>query len=284
MITKKLLTICSLFSLGGPLNLKAEESIPENFKKEQLVAWCIVPFDAKKRSPAERVKMLQDLGLRRSAYDWRKEHIPQFEEEILAYKEGGIEFFAFWNVHESAFALFKKHKIRPQIWKTLPSPKAESQEDRVAAAIKLMTPLAAQTKEMGCKLGLYNHGGWGGEPENMVAVCQALRKDGFDNVGIVYNFHHGHDRISDFPESMTKLKPYLLCLNLNGMTDAETVKAGSGKILAIGEGKHEAAMIEQVVKSGYSGPIGILDHINSQDAELSLRKNLEGLKKILRHE
>ena len=281
MITKKVLTFCVLFFVCEFSRLHAEKPIPENLTKEQLVAWCIVPFDAKKRTPAERVKMLQGLGLKRCAYDWRKEHIPQFEEEILAYKAGGIEFFAFWNVHESAFALFRKHGIRPQVWKTLPSPKADSQEERVAAAVKMMTPLAEQTREMGCKLGLYNHGGWGGTPENMVAVCEALRKGGFENVGIVYNFHHGHDHIADFSSALAKLKPYLLCLNLNGMTDPETVKAGSGKILAIGAGKHEAAMIGEVVKSGYSGPIGILDHINSQDAELSLRRNLEGLEKIL---
>jgi hypothetical protein len=56
-----------------------------------LVAWCIVPFDAKKRTPTERAKMLKELGIGRCAYDWRSEHVAEFEEEILQYKKHGIE-------------------------------------------------------------------------------------------------------------------------------------------------------------------------------------------------
>ena len=33
--------------------------------------------------------------------------------------------------------------------------------------------------------------------------------------------------------------------------------------------------------SGYHGPIGILDHREDTDAEVSLRANLDGLKKLL---
>ena len=65
-------------------------------RRENLVAWCIVPFDAAKRGPAERAIMLKELGITRCAYDWREEHVPTFEQEILEYKKNGIEFFAFW--------------------------------------------------------------------------------------------------------------------------------------------------------------------------------------------
>ena len=113
------------------------------------MAWCIVPFDAKKRGPAERAEMLKGLGLKRVAYDWREQHVKEFEEEILQYKKHGLEFFAFWGVHEKAFALFEKYKLHPQIWLTVPSPKADSQEARVEAAVKAMLPLAQRTKKLG---------------------------------------------------------------------------------------------------------------------------------------
>ena len=119
------------------------------------------------------------------------------EEEILQYKKHGLEFFAFWSWHDAIEPLIKKHGIRPQVWRTLPSPKKDTQPERVAAAAKAMLPLAKKTKALGLKLGLYNHGGWGGEPSNMVAVCQALRKQGHEQVGIVYNFHHGHGHVED---------------------------------------------------------------------------------------
>ena len=102
---------------------------------------CIVPFDAAKRGPAARAETLKRLGIKRVAYDWRAQHVKEFEEEILQYKKHGLEFFAFWSVHDEAFRLFEKYKLQPQIWRTLPSPKADTQKARVEAAAKAMLPL-----------------------------------------------------------------------------------------------------------------------------------------------
>ena len=139
-------------------------------RRENLVAWCIVPFDAAKRGPAERAIMLKELGITRCAYDWREEHVPTFEQEILEYKKHGIEYFAFWSSHEEAFNLFEKYGLHPQIWQMMSQPAGETQAAKVEAAAQQMLPLAKRTKAMGCKLGLYNHGGWSGEPQNLVAV------------------------------------------------------------------------------------------------------------------
>ena len=46
------------------------------FARENLVAWCIVPFDAKKRGPAERVAMLKKLGFKK---DFGTEPTAMFE-------------------------------------------------------------------------------------------------------------------------------------------------------------------------------------------------------------
>ncbi|TVS14560.1 MAG: heme-binding domain-containing protein, partial [Planctomycetaceae bacterium] len=255
----------------------AQNRIPEPdntaiLRQDNLVAWCIVPFDAAKRGPAERARMLKELGINRSAYDWRAEHVPTFEQEILEYQKHGIEFFAFWNVHEDAFALFEKYKLQPQIWQTLGDPGGDDQAAKVEAAAQQKLALAKRTKAMGCKLGLYNHGGWGGEPRNLVAVCQRLRELGHDHVGIVYNFHHGHGHIADWSESLKIMLPYLHCLNLNGMNDR-----AQPKILGIGKGTHEAEMIRTILDSGYDGRIGILDHRDQLDARDSLLENRDGL-------
>ncbi len=255
---------------------QSKDCIPDNLKRENLAAWCIVPFDAKKRGPAERTEMLVELGLKHCAYDWRSEHVAEFEEEILQYKKHGVEFFAFWSTHPKAFELFKKHGIHPQIWRTMGSPKADSQDARIEEAAKGMEELAREAAALGCKLGLYNHGGWGGEPENLVAVCKLLRKKGYGNVGIVYNWHHGHGHIDDWKESLAIMQPYLLCVNLNGMNTG-----ANPKILPVGKGEHDAAMLEVLVESGYDGPVGILDHLPAQDARISLQANLEGLKALL---
>ena len=251
---------------------------PSVFARENLVAWCIVPFDAKKRGPAERAEMLKRLGITRLAYDWRQEHVPTFEAEIQALKAHGIALFAFWGSHPKAFELFAKHKMTPQIWQTLGSPREGSQEQKVERAAKGLLPLVERTRKLGCRLGLYNHGGWGGEPDNLVAVCRWLREHAeADHVGIVYNLHHGHGHIADFPEVLARMKPYLLCLNLNGMNTG-----AKPKILPLGEGQHDKALLQAIQASGYRGPIGILDHRGSVDAEQSLQENLDGLKTLLR--
>ena len=259
-----------------------QQQIPQKDRTQilttsNLVAWCIVPFDAKKRSPAERAEMLKELGIRRSAYDWRAEHVGSFEQEIIEYQKRGIEYFAFWSQHEKAFQLFEKYKIHPQIWQTLHSPKGATQKEKVQNATASLKPLAERTKRMKCPLGLYNHGGWGGEPENLVAVCRELRRQGFQHVGIVYNFHHGHGHIQDWKESLKLMQPYLICLNLNGMNEN-----AQPKILGLGKGRHEQKMIEVILESGYQGPIGILDHQSNRDTREALQENLDGLSELRR--
>ena len=271
--------IIRLFFLLSFVSLNAQE-IPDNLQQDKLVAWCIVPFDAAKRSPEQRAVMLKELGLTRSAYDWRKKHISSFEDEILAYKKHGIEFFAFWSEHPEAFRLFKKHKITPQIWKMFGSPKGETQEEKVTKAAKALESLAKRTAAINCKLSLYNHGSWSGEPANLVAVCQKLHQLGHRHVGIVYNWHHGHPRISSWKQDLALMKPYLHCLNLNGMKEGAEFK-----ILPLGQGEHETTMLQTLIASGYSGPIGILDHRNDTDSKIALKANIDGLetlKKTLR--
>ena len=247
------------------------------FARDNLVAWCIVPFDAEKRGPEARAEMLERLGIKLVAYDWRQEHVPTFEEEILAYKRHGLEYFAFWSWHPEMGPLIEKYGIRPQIWSTVPSPKAETEEGKVEAAGKALLPRVEQAGKMDCRFGLYNHGGWGGEPKNLVAVCRWLReKAGVEHVGIVYNFHHGHGHIEDFAECLDAMKPYLLCLNLNGMNDG-----ARPKIVRLGKGQHEKAMMGTILESGYEGPIGILGHTSGEDVEVVLRENLEGMKGLV---
>ena len=115
----------------------------------------------------------------------------------------------------------------------------------------------------------------GGPIVGSIGVIRWSAKAG--HVGIVYNFHHGHEHIRDFPSQFDTMEPYLLCVNINGMAAAERVRSGRDKILTIGSGRHEEAMLRVVLASGYSGPVGVLDHRSDRDSEEVLRENLAGL-------
>ncbi len=245
------------------------------FDKQNLAAWCIVPFDAAKRSPEARAEMVAKMGLKKVAYDWRQEHVAEFEREILAYQKHGIEMFAFWGTHDEAFRLFEKYKMHPQLW-IMMNGSGETQDAKVKSAAVGLLPILAKAKAIGSQVGIYNHGGWGGEPENMIAVCEYLKKNhGTDNIGIIYNLHHGHSHLDRLPKAIEAMKPHLLCLNLNGMDIAGDTKGR--KILPLGVGTQDVKVLRQIRASGYSGTIGILNHTN-EDAEGRLLDNLDGLK------
>jgi sugar phosphate isomerase/epimerase len=252
------------------------------FATNNLVAWCIVPFDAKKRGPEERAQMLDRLGLKRLAYDWRDEHIATFDQEVETMQRHGIEVTAWWfpgGLNDTARKILdclERHQVKAQLWITMgdPAPQA-SQADKVQAAAAAVRPIAEAAGKIGCSVALYNHGGWFGEPENQVAIIEHLL---MRNVGIVYNFHHGHGHLARFPELMGKMQPHLLAINLNGMV-ADGDKVGK-KILTLGEGDQDLTLLKTIRDSGWRGPVGILDHRPETDSEETLRANLAGLQRL----
>lgn len=263
-------------------------SQPDLFDRSNLVAWCIVPFDAQKRGPEARAAMMDRLGIKRFAYDWRAEHLPTFDQELDTLQRHNIELTAVWFPttldHDARFLLdhLKAHNIKTQLWVTgggEPTRSPQEQSARIEAESARIKPIAQAAGQQGCTIALYNHGGWFGEPENQIEIIKHLRDQHITNIGIVYNLHHGHDHLPRFPQLLQTMKPYLLALNLNGM-NTNGDKTGK-KILTIGQGEHDAQLLKTIRASGYSGPIGILNHTD-EDAETRLKSNLNGLEQLTR--
>src|SRR5262245_4348765 len=257
----------------------ASQGASDLFARENLVAWCIVPFDSKKRGPVERVAMLQRLGFRRYAYDWRTEHLPTFDTELAELQKHKIELTAVWfpglnDEGRQLLEVIRKHGVKTQLWVTgggEPTKTPEDQRQRVAAEAARIRPIAEAAAKIGCSVGLYNHGGWFGEPENQLAILAELK---LPNVGLVYNQHHGHSQIERFPKLLKEMLPHLYAVNLNGMVpDGERL---GRKILPLGAGTLDLGLLKTIRDSGYRGPIGILGHTDD-DAEQRLLDNLDGL-------
>ncbi len=253
----------------------------EIFARENLVAWCIVPFDAARRGPKERAEMLRRLGIRRLAYDYRAEHVPTFTQEIQALRAAEIELFAWWFPTElneearSILKLLKQEGVHTQLWVSGFAQPAEDSPQALQSHLETesarIASIADAAAEIGCTVGLYNHGGWFGQIDNQLAVLQKLQRP---NLGIVYNLHHAHADLERLPEVLHKIAPYLLCLNLNGMSPGADAKGQ--KIMPIGAGEWDAAIVGAIEQAGYRGPLGILNHTDL-DAEQRLRDNLAGL-------
>ena len=275
------LIIATLLALA-PLRAPSAATDPgELFALENLHAWCVVPFDAKKRGPEERALMLAKLGFKRFVYDWREKDIPTFDAEIEAMKKRGIEVTAWWSptdprdpVLRTTLEVFKRQKVHPQLWvmgsgslvKT-----AEEQKQRVEEEAARLREIAALARPYGCKVELYNHNGWFGVPDNEVAVIERLRELGVTDVGMVYNFSHGHADIADFPAIWKRMQPYVVAVNVTGM-----VKDGEAKIMPPSQGEFELGMLRVILDSGWRGPVGLIAE-QGGDAEVTLRNYLRGL-------
>ncbi len=259
----------------------------EVFANKNLVAWCIVPFDVKKRGPEERAKMLERLGITKFAFDWREEHVPSFDDEMNALLRHHIELQAFWmpygpdpvkdKHYPEILAVLKRHHIKTQLWwsygSSSDSLKNLTQEEKVIAVGDMVRALAEDAAKIGCTVGLYNHNGWFGEPENELAILRCVN---MQNVGIVYNFNHAEDQTGRFAEFFPKILPHLIALNIAGLK-----KGPPGKVVPVGQGDSEKKMIRVIAESSYLGTIGIINEDTDPDAEVGLRMNIDGLKRTL---
>jgi len=270
-------------SRAAPAQTPPAGRAPELFARDNLVAWCIVPFDSKKRGPVERVAMLERLGFRRYAYDWRADHLPAFDTEVAELQKRHIELTAVWfpglnDEGRQLLAVLQKRGVKTQLWVTgggEPAKTPEEERQRVVAEAARIRPIAEAAAKIGCTVGLYNHGGWFGEPENQLAILAELK---LPNVGLVYNLHHGHAQLERLPKLLKEMLPHLYALNLNGMVP-DGDRQGR-KILPLGAGTLDLGLLKTIRDSGYRGPIGILGHTDD-DAEERLLDNLDGLAWLL---
>lgn len=279
ILTISLITACS-FSKESP------SEIDSVFNKSNLIAWCIIPYDNQNRIPAERAEMLYELGLNRLAYDWREEHIPNFPEEIRQLQKHDIELSAAWlwidnraaqgllPEHDAIFNTIEEAGVSTSIWIGIDENFYEGLDDneKLTKVSGLIGKIYDRARISGSSIALYNHGGWASRPENQIQIIEA---SGHKDIGIVFNFHHGHNQIDRFGEVLEILMPWLETVNLNGM------EKDGAHILDVGKGDYEKEMIRTLINSGFSGNIGILGHTEGEDVRDVLNRNLDGLRNLL---
>ena len=280
-----------IYVLAATLVYSCKPQYTDNMKMletEQLIAWCVVAFDANERTPEDRALMLKDLGMKRLAYDYRDRHLPDFEKEISILADNDIELCAVWlwiqeekdqlldPNSEFVVSVLEENEVATTLWLSFPDNFFEGLNDdqKMSKAVAIIAELNERVERFGTSIALYNHGGWFGEPENLVKIVEALASD---NISIVYNFHHGHHHIQHFNEHLKTMLPYLSTLNLNGMN------IEGPKILDIGKGKEEQKMLKMVIDAGYDGNFGIIGHTEGENISIVLKRNLAGLESILQN-
>jgi hypothetical protein len=135
------LIVCSLSAAEAADGL-------DSWAHGNLVAFGVIPFDARQREPEERAQMLERLGYKNFVYSFREKHIRTLDVEIDALKRNGIRLSALmlyvvddpdakvdWRNYliaspdvfmgkakpngltlEDLLKTFRRHNVRPQLW------------------------------------------------------------------------------------------------------------------------------------------------------------------------
>ncbi|NER17576.1 TIM barrel protein [Spongiivirga citrea] len=231
--------------------------------------------------------MLKEMGFTKYGYNWDNRHLLEMKDEFKLAKENDIEIvsiFLWLNAkrdsigklspsNERMLSILKDVENKPIIWLSFSNNYFEdlNQEQSISLAIEFIKFIKLKADTIGCKVALYNHHGWFGNPHNQVEIIELLPQD---SLSMVYNFHHAHQYVDEFPEIAKKIKPYLSYVTINGM------KKEGPEILTIGEGDYENEMINILLDEGFVGPWGILGHIKSEDVQEVLERNINGLKSL----
>ena len=277
-----------LLLMTWPASSSAQSAGPNLFARDNLLAWCIVPYDSLHRGPEERVAMLQRLGFSQYVWDWREQHLQDLPAELAAARQAGVRMRGVWlwldgrtdragqlnEPNRFIIDTVKKAGVPMEYWVGIHVNFFEGLDD--AAAVEKGAAMISDLREQVGPTGtlcLYNHGGWFGEPDNQIKIIAAA---GPERLGIVYNLHHAEGQVERFAELLPRMLPYLRAINLNGINPG----AKDSDIITLGEGALERGMIRALQLSGYAGALGILGHTEGEDVEVVLRRNLEGLNRI----
>lgn len=263
---------------------EAQTQTMPDLSMDNLYAWCIVPFDSVERTPEQRIAMLKELGFQSYVYDWRAKHLPEMAGEWRLAHDNGIEVLGVWmwidanadrpgqlsEANTAVLQAIAETGLKTQIWLGFQANYFEglTDEESVEKGVEMVRFLNSKVQPLGCRLALYNHGDWFGEPQNQSRIIKALPDA---DIGIVYNFHHAHHQIDRFAEVVQAMTPYLWAVSLNGM------KKEGPKILPVGQGDQEKSMLDMIHQAGFRGPYGILGHVEEADVAVILKENLAGL-------
>jgi hypothetical protein len=274
-----LLLFISIFAIST--SCKAQKST-QLINTDKIYAWCIVPYDSVKRSPEDRITMLKRLGINKYAYDWREEHLATMAEELTLARQNDVEIISVWmwiddnwdsvdklnRSNEKVFDVVKEVNYKGQVWVSFNANFFDglSDSEAVKKGAEMIEYLSQrliswlQSSVVQSQTGL---------TQNQLKIIAALPEE---DLGLIYNFHHAHKQIDDFPKMVDIMLPHLWSVNLNGL------KKEGPKILAIGKGDYEKEMIMTLLKEGYKGDFGILGHVEDADVKAILQANLNGLK------
>jgi hypothetical protein len=149
----------SLSVTGAVAQAGVKDGTTALWAHDNLVAWCVSPWDAKKRGPEELAQMLEKLGFKHFSFiSLSDDSTAELDAQIEALQRHGIELTAAYlmsdpdaPVTKRILEVLKRRGIHPQLWvslspKNLAWPKTQAEWRQLVPDAPLMpTDLASAT-------------------------------------------------------------------------------------------------------------------------------------------
>jgi len=165
------------------------------------------------------------------------------------------------------------------LWLTLTSAKYKpSSTDGDPAAVEALQDLSKLAKEAGIRIALYPHANhWVERVDDAVRLAD---KVGSNNLGVTFNLCHWLRVDGRNLEATIKLAmPRLFVVTINGADSG--VKDWTKLIQPLDSGTFDLGpVLELLIKSGYTGPIGLQHYGIGGSAEENLKHSMAGWRKL----
>ncbi len=249
-------------------------------------ALCVSTHDPQYRTPADREKLLNELGYAGTAHVW----LNGAQDAIKAADDAGLELFQIYvratlDPNKPAYNpalgdVVKLLKGRRTMLGLLIQGKPSSTADHDPQAVKIVREIAAMAAESGTRVALYPHtGDWLERAEDALRVAEKVDRK---NVGVMFNLCHWMrtDKQKNLIPVLRKMAPRLFAVSING-ADRDNTTQLDRWIQPLGRGTFDVyPVVKTLAELGYTGPVGLQCYGIKGDVRDNLRRSIDTWRKF----
>jgi len=246
-------------------------------------AFCMDTHDSQKRTLEQQAALLEELGYDGAGHLW----LDNLEERIKTLDAHGLRLFqVYLQVNIAADA---NSPYDPRLKESLPllrgrktmlallmSGAAPSDPALDERAVALVQEIADMANEAGVRVALYPHSGnWLEHVEDGLRIVQKAKRP---NVGVMFNLCHWlrTDKSRDYAPLIARAGKRLFAVSINGADERDPQEGWQRYLQILGRGSFDTrAFLAALLRSGFTGPIGLQCYGIEGDARDTLTASME---------
>ena len=249
----------------------------------KFFAFCMDTHDSKKRGLAEQARLLAELGYDGAGHLW----LDQVPERLATLDAAGLALFQIYirlDLDPAAPRPYDPRledvlpllRGRPTMLAAIIAGAPPSDETQDPRAVALLRELAALAAGSGVRIALYHHAGdWLARVEDAIRVADKVDRP---DVGVMFNLCHWlrTDKSRDYAPLIARAGKRLFAVSINGADERDPQEGWQRYLQILGRGSFDTrAFLAALLRSGFTGPIGLQCYGIEGDARDTLTASME---------